>query len=559
MNEEPQDGGAPRLALPAKGAPAGLIGTVTFGFGLAAGLLMAFVGFGFLAESATIIITVGLIFLSVVALVGIVLFLLRERLLRRLFGLAETQIEAFAGPLARIAESVLARDSGGAASAARELMQRVLARYAWLTTRRWVVGSLTALIASMAALAGTALLFQQNTLLRIQIMRSEEQNALITEQSRLLLQDVQLAEAARNAGLWVELSALSADLGAAVEAAMAAGKDESAPRDASAAVTVLDPATDISRALLMRIITVSQAARPYRFLDTGFDPGDQNALLRPALEARRDAIPEIYARIAAREGWEAPQETPDLTDRPASPERGQLFRLLATAGVFNYELLNLRGLDLAFAHAPGIYLFTSTLQVARLSFADLSGAEIRQVDFGGAFLENIRLRRAFIAHSSFAAVPGALIREPFAKSDTPYFTQMSGADFSDSVIIGSGFSDAHALAALFEGALIVECDFTGAALTAGSFRRAVLIRSKFDGAGLAHADFDQAVFIGTNPLEAFSAGAGESGFDPERYRAVEIPLGDVLEHPLVALNYDLETLTTQAGPDRAWRLEAVAR
>jgi hypothetical protein len=540
MNEEPQDGGAPRLALPAKGAPAGLIGTVTFGFGLAAGLLMAFVGFGFLAESATIIITVGLIFLSVVALVGIVLFLLRERLLRRLFGLAETQIEAFAGPLARIAESVLARDSGGAASAARELMQRVLARYAWLTTRRWVVGSLTALIASMAALAGTALLFQQNTLLRIQIMRSEEQNALITEQSRLLLQDVQLAEAARNAGLWVELSALSADLGAAVEAAMAAGKDESAPRDASAAVTVLDPATDISRALLMRIITVSQAARPYRFLDTGFDPGDQNALLRPALEARRDAIPEIYARIAAREGWEAPQETPDLTDRPASPERGQLFRLLATAGVFNYELLNLRGLDLAFAHAPGIYLFTSTLQVARLSFADLSGAEIRQVDFG-------------------AAVPGALIREPFAKSDTPYFTQMSGADFSDSVIIGSGFSDAHALAALFEGALIVECDFTGAALTAGSFRRAVLIRSKFDGAGLAHADFDQAVFIGTNPLEAFSAGAGESGFDPERYRAVEIPLGDVLEHPLVALNYDLETLTTQAGPDRAWRLEAVAR
>lgn len=62
-------------------------------------------------------------------------------------------------------EGAVQRDPTAAVAAARELVQLAPARYSWVTARRWIVASLTALIAAMAELAGTALLFKQNQLL----------------------------------------------------------------------------------------------------------------------------------------------------------------------------------------------------------------------------------------------------------------------------------------------------------------------------------------------------------------------------------------------------------
>ncbi|MCB1362041.1 MAG: hypothetical protein KDJ96_13690, partial [Rhodobacteraceae bacterium] len=126
-----------------------------FAFGIAAGFLLAFSGLGFLQDSAGVIAGVFLVALCLLALAGLVLYLLRDRILTRLFGLAGAQVDVIATPLAEVAQGAARRDPEQAAQSARRLIQVALARYAWLATRRWIMTSLTALIAAMAALAGT--------------------------------------------------------------------------------------------------------------------------------------------------------------------------------------------------------------------------------------------------------------------------------------------------------------------------------------------------------------------------------------------------------------------
>jgi len=93
-----------------------------FGFGAAAGILLAFVGAGFVQDSGQIVVTVFLSALVIVGLLGLLLFLFRRPILRRLFGYAETQVELFADPLARVADGALQRDPRAATEAARDLV-----------------------------------------------------------------------------------------------------------------------------------------------------------------------------------------------------------------------------------------------------------------------------------------------------------------------------------------------------------------------------------------------------------------------------------------------------
>ena len=71
-----------------------------FGFGIAAGFLLAFSGMGFLQDSAGVIAGVFLVAMLVVAAAGLLLFALRERILSRVFGIAESQVDLIAAPLA---------------------------------------------------------------------------------------------------------------------------------------------------------------------------------------------------------------------------------------------------------------------------------------------------------------------------------------------------------------------------------------------------------------------------------------------------------------------------
>jgi uncharacterized protein YjbI with pentapeptide repeats len=522
------------------------MGLLFFAFGLAAGVLGAYVAVGFLADSAGLILSVFLSALMVVLILGVLIFALRKTLLQKLFGHAEVALEEIATPLARIADRAIDRDPAGATSAARELVAMVLARYSWIATRRWVIASLTALIAAMAALAGTALLYKQNDLISAQSDLLREQNARIEEQTQLIQTDVQLAEAARNAALAVEITEIAAELGEVVDRVNGAGTINP--------VNVLDPVVELDRSLVLRITSISRALLPYRFLDNGLRPEDMTDGLRVALLRRREALGERYDKSAGYFGWEERTEGTVLTDRPASPERGQLLRVLTASGVRNLEYLTFAGLDLDFAVLRATDLQLVTAQQARLAYADFSGSYIVECDFGAAILDNARFRLANISRTRFAALEPDQVLPPLPAQDGLTQTRMYGADFGRATIIESDFSGAALTAASFDGALLDGVDFTGADLSAATLKGTVILQATFDGVFLKRADLDGAVVFGADFLTRLAASAAPDSFDPALFRLDPIELKSLDEIMVVHNHITQEDLAVRTAGAAAFRV-----
>ncbi|MEL7099674.1 MAG: pentapeptide repeat-containing protein [Pseudomonadota bacterium] len=519
------------------------LGMLIFVFGTAAGFLLAFSGLGLIEDTAGIILLAFLCVLIFIGAFGLMVVIFRKPLLRRLFGFAETQLELFSEPLARVTRGAVDRNPQAATDAARDLVHMALARYAWIATRRWIIGSLTALIAAMAALAGTALLFRQNVLLQEQAVLFAEQNLRIDNQIQLATYDVQLAEAARNAQLAVEITALAGLLGDKVNAA----QTEQTP----GSVPILDPFADIDLGLVMRLTSASRATKPYRFLETGLRPEDQGAVIRAAMERRRDDLPKTFERLGGIFGFDGPPPAPGavrLNDRPASPERGQLFQAMTTAGLRAFERFNLFGLDLSYAYAPGLNLFATSFQGGQLSYADLTFAQIFESDFAGSFMFNARLRSTNIRDTNFGTVPGAAINPPFSKDEPFYLTTLSGADFSDATIRRSRFAGVNGLAMNFDGAVLMDVDFTDASISASTFRGAVLLRADFKGADLRFVDFDQAYVIGADALTRLQSAAAAGSFNPSHFRLERVePVAAFDGNLALFQNFDVEELLPLIG------------
>lgn len=513
-----------------------------FGFGAAAGVLLAFSGIGFLQDSAALIATVFLAALLTILLLGVIVYALRRLIWQRLFGYAEVQIEELANPLSAIAERAMVGDAPGAVQSARDLVALVLARYAWISTRRWIIAALTGLIAAMAALAGTALLFKQNQLIEVQSGLLAEQNARIAEQTLLLQQDVQLAEASRNAALAVEITQIAAALGVAAEAANADLPDPT--------LNVLDPLRDLPRGLVLRITSISRALKPYRYLDTGLRAGDPTDAMRLAMQRRRDALGESYAAMAAHYGWEEPSAETRLIDRPASPERGQLLTTLIGGGLRELEALTLAGLDLSYAALTEAEIGPLSAQLTRLNRADFTGAYLTEVDLRGARLENTRFSRAVLRQVQFGRLEADAVRPPMRASDAPFVSALTGADFRGAALLDTGFAGAWMLAADFDGALLEGADFREASLGAATFRGAVIITADFTGAGLKGSDWEGAVVFGEDALERLAAADPEGGFKEENWRVEPMTLADVMALPLVNATLEEAAVAAAGTPFR---------
>ncbi|MCX7889512.1 MAG: pentapeptide repeat-containing protein [Rhodobacteraceae bacterium] len=558
MGESRDDAASPPAGRPPEAGVPPVFMILVFAFGIAAGLFLALAGIGVIEEGLGLILTVFAAALTVVAIVGALVILFRRPILQRVFGVAETQIDALAMPLSRLAERAMAADPPGATAAARDFAQLALARYAWIATRRWIVASLTALIAAMAALAGTALLYKQNLLLGVQTALLEEQNRKIEAQTTLLSQQVELAEAARNAEIAVAITALAAEVGAAANASAAALPQDPLPDAAengtyARLVPHIDPVTGLDRGLSMRIVALSRSARPYRFLRQTLDAGDSSQSLRVALSRRRADLPQTWDRLAAANGW-AEEGPAALIDRPASPERGALLDMLVGGGLRNLEILNHFGLDLSFAWLPGARLFMVTAQTGMLAYADLSGASLVGCDFGGADLSNARLAGATVSRTDFSDVPAGRLRPPFAADLAPLESILTGVSFAGAVVTDSRFGGAMMLAADFDGAILSRVDFSGASLGAATFRRAVILDADFAGADLKSADFDGAVVFGADALERIARAAAPGRFRADRFRLEPLAPSDVMTIPLVARTLTQDGLAAATGGRAPFRV-----
>lgn len=487
-------------------------GILLFGFGVAAGFLLAFSGYG-LEDSAALIIGIFLTLIMIVGLVAAILMLFRRRLMARIFGRAEAQIELFADPLARVAEGAAARDPQAATRAARDLLHLTFARYAWVSTRRWLIASLTGLIAAMAALSGTALLFKQNQLIERQSGLLEQQNQRIAEQTVLLQTQVELAEADRNAALAVEMTEIAGLLGQALDRVEQGQGGDAVNR----MVAVLDPLTDISQSLRMRIISASRASKPYRFLRPPLRAYDTTDKIRVAATRRRDDLASFYRDAGAAFRWQEPRQDTGLIDRPASPERAQLLEIMTRAGLRQLETFTFFGLDLSFAWAEDMTLFGLSMQGAQLSYASFARAQILETDLGGAALENVRFDGARIERSQFRSFDSASAVGPYARPDAYGPTFLSGASFRGAFLRRVDFAGANALTVDFDGATLLNVSMAGTLLGAATFRNAVLLDVDFTGAALQSVDFDGAFVRREDFLDALGAVAAPGSFRADRY------------------------------------------
>lgn len=525
----------------------GVTALLFFVFGTAAGVLLAYSGIGFLQDGAALIATVFMAALFVVLLLGILVFALRHLIWRRLFGYAEVQIESFATPLAQVAERALAGDAPGATQAARDLVALVLARYAWISTRRWIITSLTGLIAAMAALAGTALLFKQNQLIEVQSGLLEQQNARIADQTLLLQQDVELAEAARNAGLAVQITEIGEALGALADAL---DKDQF-----QGGLFARDVPRDLPNSLVLRITALSRAVKPYRYLDLGLRPGDLTETTRLAMQRRRADLPETYAAMAAQYGWRDTDGAVRLIDRPQSPERGQLLMTMMLGGVRNLESLVLSGLDLSHAALTDATIVAVTAQTGLLTGADLSGSSLTAVDLRGARMENIRLRRTVLDRCLLGRLDGADLRPEMPEALAGTASSLVGADLEQAVIRDSSLAGASMLAANLDGALLLGADLSGASLGAATLRGTVVLNADFSGAFLKRSDWDGAVLFGADALQRLQAADPTGGFVASEWRLEPMTRAEVMDIPLVNLQLTEEQVAAAGEAFRVARVQ----
>lgn len=515
--------------LPRRSFPFGL---VVFVLGFVCGIPIAMFAPSMVADYGQLVITVILSVLFALALILSVVFALRDRIWRWLFRRSEIELSRFAGPLSDVAKSAAEGKVDAATDAARTFAEIALARYAWVSTRRWLIGSITGLIASIAALAGSALLFEQNRLLRAQSTLLAEQNTRIDDQTELLraqarLSDTQtqLAEAERSAQVGPEVIEIGALIGGERQAYLEAGND-------------IDDfgLADLSTSVRSRIVAATLVARPYLYLrPRQANPLDDNSLTMKALSRRQDALiaPDMLA------DFDADNETTELIDSPLSPERGDLLSMLVDNSILDTELLSFVGADFSFAEVRREVLPGVSMRHARLSFADFTLVRLVGCRFGAAKLEHAVFEKAVVRGSDFSSIAASDVELPFSGEGVDLVpTFLTGAMFTDAVIIDTAFRRIQAIAPSFSGSVVAAVDFTGAGLNAAEFRDAIIMDSVFDGAELRSVDLEGAIVFDLGFVQALAQAAAPGTFVAERWSLEPLSAAELAEHP----RYDAMTV-----------------
>jgi uncharacterized protein YjbI with pentapeptide repeats len=496
---------------------------LVFVLGLICGFPVAIFGIDYLTANAMLIfgILFGLLLVMMLVAGGIVLF--RRRILSTIFRVGEVEMERFAAPLANVARFAALQRVGEATDAARQLAELVLARYAWVTTRRWLLATITAFIAAIAALAGSALLFQQNQLLRVQSDLMADQTERLGEQNRLLESQIALGEAQRSAAILPEILDIGAAIGGETAGLTKAGR-----------ATI--GAQDLSVQLRARLVAASTASRPYRYLRSTLSRLNVNEMAGAAL-ARRTDSPELMAlaqsylpgAVIMTSGAAAGEQ---LADRPLSPERGQLISLLEQAGVADTEQLSYEGADFSFADVTAPEFGAMSLRMARMVFADLSNVTMEGTRFDGASMEMARFQRSKFFGVSFDVAEAADLNAPYLDENGPFPTFIPGADFSGATIIDTSFIGAIGMAANFDGAALHDVDFSEALLIGATFRGAMLSDVTFELTTATAVLFDDAIVFDEDFLQKLAGVAGALGVDVSSYVLEPLTQDELMDHPL---------------------------
>ena len=306
---------------------------------------------------------------------------------------------------------------------------------------------------AIGGLMGTILLYNQNQLL-------QKQNALITNQNEKIDNQILLDEASRRSSLNILMDNVLNKIDEELKVADREGK----PRK-------------LSPQLIGRIASLSQAFRPYRFMEDG-----------------------------------------KMTEKAFSPERGNLLLALVNSGLDSLTLDT---------------IFDKTIfQGAYLRDADLRGANLLKVDLSEADLSKAYLSKADLSSANFHA---ANLHAANLRDANLYGVELSGADLSDANLSGAILQDAVLQDAYLYGARLYhanlqEAILVNADLIDADLRRADLLGTILYGAKVSSVNWyellqeDKGITIGVldikhriNPKKQIDA------LNREYYLVEEIP------------------------------------
>jgi uncharacterized protein YjbI with pentapeptide repeats len=279
----------------------------------------------------------------------------------------------------------------------------------WGRLRNWWWNWLMSIFVAIGGLAGTLLLVNQNELL-------QNQNQLIKNQ-------MSLEEASRRGSLVVLMSNIFDKVDREIER----------QRDTMKVVTD-STKFKLSQSLIGQIAALSQAFKPYRFME-----GDT------------------------------------LIGRALSPERGQLLvtitRLPLDTGAIRkiYEQSTFEAADLMGANLSGAFLSGANLSGANLSGASLNGAFLSRTSLSGAFLKRANLWNADLKNANLG---GAFL---------------STADLTRANLSGATLNRANLIKAFLDGANLSEVIFGETNLSGASLRGVNLSGTSLRGVNLRKA------------------------------------------------------------------------
>ncbi len=349
--------------------------------GIIAGALVISVGLPTLGANLSKILIAFLALIIITGLLATWVVFRKERVLKRIFGVSDTDLGEFNRTARALIDSLASRDTAASKTHLETLVRRGTAWYSWISFRRWVVVVIQSLFVALGGLLGTILLYNQNKLLT-------QQNELMRHQTKRLDQQTYLQEAERRGSLIFLmgniLDALNQEL----------RYDLGTPG-----------VRDLSPQLIGRIIALSNSLRPYRYLD-----GD--SLIAHELSPERG---HLLLSIISSE-----------------IDRGSLRRIYRSADFSSADLRNavlsgeyFEGINLANANLNG-----ATLDDANLSSANLSGAEMNEAIMPRATLRDARFRQTQMRNVNLAFAD--LSRANFA-----------GADLSRATLNGANLNGAH--------------------------------------------------------------------------------------------------------------------
>jgi uncharacterized protein YjbI with pentapeptide repeats len=482
------------------------IAAVVFIIGIIVGFPLATFGVEFFTQNAGIVFGIFFGFFVLVLIVAGAIMIFRKTIWQSLFKRGEIEMERFARPLANVARFAAEQKVNEATDSARDLAELVLARYAWVSTRRWLMATITAFIAAIAALAGSALLFQQNQLLRTQIGLMQDQNTRIGEQNSFIRTQIELGEAQRSTSIVPELLEIGGLIGAEVQRLRAAG--DMAPTIAS-----------LSSSLRSRIIAASAAARPYRYLRTPLLSLTDNQIMSSGL-LRRTELPaaEVMRKqlesATGRSDYFQGEQFGEMSERQVSPERGQIIAILLNEDL--RDIGTLVGADFSFAEIAMPSLSGLSFAFSMLRFSDFDLRTLIAIDFNGAYLEHARFRSSRLSHVTFNAA-----NDPMLKMMRK--TELSGTDFTRAIINDTTFTGSRGFGTNFDEAIIHKVNFASTDVAGATFRRSIFGVVDFTGAGLKSVDFDGAIVFDPTFLDIVATQAAPGTFVRERFTIEPIP------------------------------------